>query len=155
MNHIEKTIRDFLENKFLEKELNDCYLVDLHISGDLKIDIFVDSDSGMTIDKCGKINRSLNTLLMEKLPMDTNFGIEVSSPGIGKPLINRQYKKNIGRNLHVRTQGGEIVEGILGEVNENGIVMDIKVKKEIEKKIINFDEIAEGKIFLKFNTKNK
>ena len=58
---------------------------------------------------------------------DSNFSLEVSSPGVGEPLkLHRQYKKNIGRSMHVVMNDGSVKEGKLTTVSEEEIMIEEK-----------------------------
>jgi ribosome maturation factor RimP len=91
-----------------------------------------------------------------------DFSMEVSSPGVGKPLVvHRQYLKNIGRTVKVKLVEGEKYEGDLAEVSDTGIVLKYqekealpgKKKKEwVEKTVtLAFDNIKETKVVIRFN----
>ncbi|MCD6063725.1 MAG: hypothetical protein K0R82_1636 [Flavipsychrobacter sp.] len=75
---------------------------------------------------------------------DGDFSLEVSSPGVDEPLLQeRQYKKNIGRTLLVTPVEGADQLGVLKEVQEDRIVLEVKVgkKKEIQVVEMPFSEI--------------
>ncbi len=64
--------------------------------------IFVDTDEGITIAQCAEISRELGAELDRQSVINEPYELEVSSPGIDKPLkLLRQYKKNIGRKYRV------------------------------------------------------
>src|SRR5436189_1396716 len=83
----------------LLSETEDTFLVSVRIKPTNNIKVFLDADTGLSIDRCVKINRALYRIIEEKgwYP-DGNFSLEVSSPGIDEPLkMIRQYQKNMGR----------------------------------------------------------
>ncbi len=94
---------------------DDIFLVFIRIKPVNNIKIFLDADSGLSIEKCIRINRGLYKKMEEDgLYPDGNFSLEVSSPGIGEPLkLHRQYVKNIGRTLEVTLADGSKKEGKL------------------------------------------
>jgi len=128
-------------------EGTDVFLVQVHVKSNNDIKVFLDADSGMSIDKCVKINRKLRLLIEEsELFPEGDFSLEVSSPGVDEPLTsNRQYLKNIGRTVLVATQKEAPNEhlGILKEVLADGILLEQKIgkKKESEMLVIPFIEI--------------
>ena len=77
----------------------DVFLVSIRIKPTNNFKIYLDADSGLSIEKCIRINRTLyKTIEEEAWYPDGNFSLEVSSPGVDEPLkMLRQYKKNIGR----------------------------------------------------------
>ncbi|MFZ1705369.1 MAG: ribosome maturation factor [Saprospiraceae bacterium] len=140
------------------KELGytDVYLIDVRVK-DQKIEVFLDSDEGITFLKCQKLSRWLESIFDEKGTFGPSYILEVSSAGVGSPLkLLRQYVKNIGRFIEVKSQHHEKTRGLLAEVNENIIVITFEEKiKEGKKNIkvvrrveVPFDEIIEAKIKL-------
>ncbi len=134
----------------------DVFLVSIKIKPTNNFKIYLDADSGLGIEKCIKINRTLYKI-MEEMGMypDGDFSLEVSSPGIDEPLkLIRQYKKNIGRNVEVITNDELIREGELTVVTEEKISIKYsegKGKKAIEKNDeINFTDIKQTKVQVKF-----
>ncbi len=95
------------------------FLVDLRIKPINNIKVFLDGDSGITIEKCVQVNRKLYKKLEEAaLFPEGDFSLEVSSAGLDEPLKSlRQYKKNIGRPVEVQLLDGTQKEGVLTGVN--------------------------------------
>ena len=143
------------EEKFLDEDFRDCFIVEVKISKNLKIEVFVDSDSGMTINKCTSISRYIGKILEDEDLISSKYTLDISSPGIERPLVKRQYKKHIGRIIQVKLKNNTICEGQLSSVDESGIVLEIHEKKEQRNISITFDDVQEAKIILKFNKKQK
>ena len=103
--------------------------------------IYIDGDQGITIDQCIKFNRALYKKIEEAgLYPDGDFSLEVSSPGIDEPLQNlRQYNKNIGRKVEVTLLDESKQEGILKEVTED--IIKIEITKGKGKKAVT--EVSE------------
>ncbi len=71
-------------------------------SGHRIIQVFVDTDEGITIALCAEINREVGAALDVQNVINEPYELEVSSPGIERPLkLLRQYKKNVGRKYKV------------------------------------------------------
>jgi ribosome maturation factor RimP len=128
---LEKMIVGLLE------EMPGYFLVQVRIKPTNNIKVFLDGDEGITIETCIKINRRLYAIIEEQqLFPDGDFSLEVSSPGVGEPLLmKRQYVRNIGRNIKVEAlpglsleeQEGEVIaelEGELKAVNEEHIELE-------------------------------
>jgi ribosome maturation factor RimP len=113
------------------------FLVDLRIKPTNNIKVFLDGDSGITIEKCVQVNRKLYKRLEESgLFPEGDFSLEVSSAGLDEPLKSlRQYKKNIGRQVEVQLQDGSLIEGVLTGVNEDGIVLEVTKGKPVNRKL--------------------
>ena len=137
-------------------ETEDTFLVSVRIKPTNNIKVFLDADSGLSIDKCVKINRAMYKIIEENgwYP-DGNFSLEVSSPGIEEPLrMIRQYKKNIGRNVEVILNDDTHVEGKLVEANEELIQLEYtegKNKKAIKVvKEIPFEQVKQTTVLIAF-----
>jgi ribosome maturation factor RimP len=113
------------------------FLVDLRIKPTNNVKVFLDGDSGITIEKCVQINRRLYKKLEEAAFFpDGDFSLEVSSAGLDEPLKSlRQYKKNIGRRVEVQLADGTQKDGELRDVTEEGIVLEVTTAKPSNGKI--------------------
>jgi len=160
---LEEKIIDLLDEKFKEAEFEDCFWLDVkRHSVRNKLEVIIDSDTGLTLKKCQRISRYLEGFIDEEGWLGEKYVIEVCSPGADKPLkIARQYPKHIGRKLEVKKKDGETEEGRLTEVTEKGILIEYKVRrKEGKRKVteevksnIAFDQIEQAKVKLSFNKK--
>jgi len=104
----------------------DYFLVELRVKPGNNIQVILDADSGVSIDKCVAYNRRLYKQIEEAgIFPDGDFALEVSSAGVDEPLkMDRQYRKNIGRQVEVVLKDGTRKEGTLNEVSETGLVLE-------------------------------
>ena len=113
----------------------DCFTVEIELKPGNKLYVFADSDSGMTFEKCQKLSRYLESHLDANGWLGTTYLLEVSSPGIDRPLkFARQYKRNIGRTLAVTTADKAQHLGTLQSADDQQIVLTSTVTEKIEKK---------------------
>ena len=123
-----------------------------------KLMVFLDSDGPLTIEQCRKFGKFLSLKLDE-----VDFGLipytlEVSSPGVDRPLVlPRQYQKHIGRELKiVLIEKSELI-GRLVSVEELGITLQLKDKKkaynvvEPTVKVIGYGDIESAVVQVSFN----
>lgn len=148
-------IKEFVEG-FIQ-QWPDVFFVDATISPSNKVTLLLDADKGMNIEKCALVNRALYKFIEEQnLFSENNFSIEVSSPGIDKPLVlPRQFTKNIGRNVEVELSEGEKLSGKLLAADEERITIEKQEKQKknkIEKTEISiaFAEIKQVKVLVTF-----
>ena len=150
-----KQVETLLKEGLEEDE--SLFLIDFTISTDNKINVVIDGDNGVTVKDCIMISRAIEHNLDRE---EQDFSLEEASAGAAAPLVlPRQYKKNIGRKIAVRTVD-ETFEGNLTAASENNIVLEWKARepKPIGKgkvtvqkrKEIDFSEIKEAKVILKF-----
>ncbi|MFK8163439.1 MAG: ribosome maturation factor RimP [Lewinella sp.] len=126
---MEEHITGMLEEMFATSEdFTDCFVVDINLSN-TKLDIFVDADSSMTFRKCQRISRFVEAYLDEEQPLGEKYTLNVSSPGVGRPLkFHRQYVKNVGRNMEVTTEDGGKHVGKMTTAEADHLVLEAKVR---------------------------
>jgi len=119
-------------------EETDMFIVNMKIKPINNIKIYLDSDTGFSVEKSIKVNRKLYALIEEsQLFPDGDFSLEVSSPGVDEPLHEwRQYKKNIGRKVLVTLTDATGKLGVLKDVNEEKLVLEMTVPKKKETTIV-------------------
>jgi len=138
-------------------ENKSLYLIDLSFLPGNKIQVVVDGDSGVPISECIRISRNVEHNLDRE---QEDFALEVTSPDIARPLtVLRQYKKNVGRILKVKTNNEEY-EGTLTTVDDKGVELQWKAREPkpvgkgkvtVEKKVkLDFQDIIEAKVKIIF-----
>lgn len=146
-----------LVEQFIDKD--EIFLVEVDIKGkpgNYKIQVFIDGDQGTDVDECSKISRSLSNELDELELIEGKYNIEVSSPGVDKPLkLIRQYPKHIGRELKVLAKDNKKYQGILLGVVDEEIELSVKsskVKKELNSASLKllFADIESAIVVLRF-----
>lgn len=132
------------------------FVVDVSVSkgNPKKLLVTLDGDQGISIDDCAEMSRELSKVLDETNLIPDAFVLEVSTPGLDQPLKNkRQYVKNIGRNVRVRTEG-KTVEGKLAAVEDEKIQLiqqSGKGKKKEETSVeILFTDIEKTLVLVSF-----
>ena len=108
-------IEQLLAEKFsTDADFNDCFLVETKLGAGKLLEVFVDSDGPMDFKRCQRISRFLEADLDEHKWLGEEYTLEVSSPGIGRPLkFARQYVKNIGRTVEITLLDGSVETGVL------------------------------------------
>jgi ribosome maturation factor RimP len=117
----------------------------------------LDDDNGVNLQDCIDISRAIENNLDRE---EHDYALEVQSVGVGSPLkLVRQYKKNVGRTLIVKTNS-ETIEADLVEANEENIVLSWtarepkkigKGKETVQKRQeIPYSEIKEAIVTIKF-----
>ncbi|RZS95758.1 ribosome maturation factor RimP [Cecembia calidifontis] len=144
-------------NKHLPDESH--FIVDIQViekGNKPQVKILIDADSGLSIDSCAKVSRSVGEEIEAKNLMPEAYVLEVSSPGLDYPLASRrQYAKNVGRKLRVTLLEGKEIEGELMAVEQTEIKLKIKVKekgkKAAEQEIsVPLDQIKKSIVLVSF-----
>nr|WP_315149495.1 ribosome assembly cofactor RimP [uncultured Flavobacterium sp.] len=117
-------VKQVVEETLLEKP--SIFLIDLTITDSFKIIIGIDGDNGVVLQDCIDVSRAVEGNLDRE---EQDFSLEVASVGVGSPLkLVRQYKKNIGRTLIVKTKE-ENIEAELVEANDLFIILSWKARE--------------------------
>ena len=106
---MESKIKALLLEKFEEEDFKGLFFVDMNVSKNGgKYSIFIDGDNGVDFRMCQRISRYLETFLDEDDSIPTAYTLEVSSPGVDRPILMlRQLPKHIGRNFEVDIKSEE------------------------------------------------
>lgn len=128
-------IRGFVDELIAHTQL---FVVDVNLrgrKGSQVIEVFVDSEEALNVDRLAEISRELGFLLETEDVIKGKYNLIVSSPGVDRPLKDvRQYRKNIGRSFNVtvaREGESEVVRGTLVDVEEEHIVLKEKNNESI------------------------
>ncbi|CAM2984732.1 ribosome maturation factor RimP [Flavobacterium succinicans] len=117
-------VNALIEEALLEKL--SVFLIDLSISDAFKIMVSLDGDNGVALQDCIDISRAIENNLDRE---EQDFSLEVASVGVGSPLkMVRQYKKNVGRTLIVKT-ASEIIEAELVEATDVFIILSWEARE--------------------------
>ncbi len=90
--------------------------------------LLVDKVGGVTIQDCTRLNRAVGQALEEANLIDERYTLEVSSPGLDRPLISkRDFERAIGEDLDLEltdaAPGKKQLEGMLLSVQEQAVVI--------------------------------
>lgn len=101
---------------------------------------YIDKPGGISIDDCEVVSRRLSDILDEKDFIDDSYIMEVSSPGLGRPLKKeKDFKRSLGKEVEIKTyrmiDKQKEFTGILKEYDENTvtIALDEETVKTFEK----------------------
>src|SRR5689334_14323410 len=99
--------------------------------------VFIDKPSGVSLDDCTRISRAVSAALDVEDPIEGAYDLEVSSPGLDRPLRTPEhFRKFAGSKVRIRTFGPvpecenrKTFVGILKSYEDNGaIVVDVDGK---------------------------
>lgn len=146
-----------LLNRFLE-ERTDLFLIDLKISAADDVTVILDGDNGVSLQDCLDASRAIE-FNMDRDEHD--FSLQVMSAGLSEPLASeRQYRKNIGRDLDVLLNDSTKIEGELAAADEEKITLILRYRKPkevgkgkvdvVEEKEIRYEEIKKALVTIKF-----
>ena len=115
--------------------------------------VFVDKPGGITLDDCQNISKEIGDELDKTDPIKQAYYLEVSSPGLDRPLKNdKDLKRNLDKDVELKLyealDGTKLIQGNLIDFDEN--TLKLKSEEDDEEIIIDRDKIALIKLAVKF-----
>jgi len=92
--------------------------------------IYIDGADGVTIDDCERASRQISAVLDVEDPLPGEYTLEVSSPGLDRPLFNfEQYSRFVGKVISVKLRaplnGRRKFKGVLEKVEAGLLTMTV------------------------------
>ena len=148
-------IKELVEAKIIE---GSNFIVDINVKPGNKITILLDNDKGVSISDCVAMSRHIEFSLDRE---SEDFELNVMSPGLTEPFKTlRQYQKHIEKQVDVLTKENKKLSGKLLSVNDEGILLETKIKEKAEgkkskqliisKTNLSFNQIKETKVVISF-----
>jgi ribosome maturation factor RimP len=138
MNLPEKNIEE-ISKKIIEE--NNFFLIDFIVRGNTNnrvFEIFIDGEKNISADDCAKVSREVNKVIEDNQLISSSYRLDVSSPGVDRPLIEVSFSQN------------DITKKIIGTLkNIEADNLSFEVNKQ--ELIINFNNIKKAKVILSFS----
>ncbi|MEJ2684524.1 MAG: ribosome maturation factor RimP [Candidatus Sulfobium sp.] len=130
-------------------------LVDVEFAGSLRkptVRVFVEKNEGVTLDDCEKVSRALSALLDVEDPIHRPYVLEVSSPGLDRPLKRlRDFEENVGKLARVVTSesigGRNFFVGRIKGVKDGDVSLLLEGGEEIE---VPFEQMSRARLEIEF-----
>ncbi|MFZ7104638.1 MAG: ribosome maturation factor RimP [Peptococcaceae bacterium] len=128
MAKIEDIITGLVEPVITEKNMELVEVNFVKEGQDWFLRIFIDKEDGIDLDDCEDVSRTVSKLLDEYDPITQAYHLEVSSPGIERPLKNtRDYLRFTGSSIQVKTfvpiAGNKKLTGLLEKADDDEITI--------------------------------
>nr|WP_029329065.1 ribosome maturation factor RimP [Lentibacillus jeotgali] len=151
LSEIVKTTEELVEPILREKGLE---LVDVEYVKEGKnwfLRVYIDKEGGVDIDECGTVSEQLGDKLDQRDPIKGAYFLEVSSPGVERPLKTKaDFEKNVGNNVYVKLyepiNGDKEYEGTLTEFTGETATIAYKVKTREKQAEIPYEKIAKARL---------
>ena len=119
------------------------------------VTVIVDGESALNLDQVTVASKLVSELLDEATFMgETPFTLEVTSPGIDRPLtLPRHFAKNIDRLLKVTKTDGVVVTGRILSNSESDVTLSVTEKKDVKEVVISLADIKRAQVEIEFNRK--
>jgi len=98
---------------------------------------YIDKPGGIAVDDCEVISRALSDLLDEKDFIEDSYILEVSSPGLGRPLKkDKDFQRSLGEDVEVRTfraiEGQKEFTGALKAYDKESVTIELDEETEMK-----------------------
>jgi ribosome maturation factor RimP len=121
------------------------------------VTVIVDGESALNLDQV-TVASKLVSELMDEAPFmgETPFTLEVTSPGIDRPLtLPRHFAKNVTRLLKVTKTDGEVVTGRIASNTDADVTLTVAIKKEAKEVVVALADIKRAVVEIEFNRKDE
>lgn len=120
------------------------------------VTVIVDGESALNLDQVTVASKLVSELLDEAPFMgETPFTLEVTSPGVDRPLtLPRHFAKNVDRLLKVTKIDGTVVTGRILSNTDSELVLAVAEKKATKEVIVALSDIKRAQVEIEFNRKD-
>lgn len=121
------------------------------------VTVIVDGDSALNLDQVTVASKLVSELVDEAPFMgETPFTLEVTSPGIDRPLtLPRHFAKNLTRLLKVTLNDGAVITGRITSNTDLDVTLSVTEKKEVKDVTILLADIKRAVVEIEFNRKDE
>jgi ribosome maturation factor RimP len=96
--------------------------------------LYIDHAGGVTHDLCGRVSEAVGKALDEEETFSGPYTLEVSSPGLERPLRKREhFEPQVGKKVYVKTRvpvaGAKVWQGRLAEVTPDAVLVEDGAKR--------------------------
>jgi ribosome maturation factor RimP len=107
--------------------------------------VFLDQAGGITLGDCERFSKRLAVLLDVEDCVPFSYALEVSSPGIDRPLVKASdYERFSGKNATVHTklpiEGQRRFKGRIGKLAEGRVTMELEAGRKVEIPLAEIDK---------------
>ena len=119
------------------------------------VTVIVDGESALNLDQVTVASKLVSELLDEATFMgETPFTLEVTSPGIDRPLtLPRHFAKNNDRLLKVTKSDGTVITGRICANTDVDVTLTVTEKKDVKEVVISLGDIKRAQVEIEFNRK--
>jgi ribosome maturation factor RimP len=121
------------------------------------VTVIVDGESALNLDQVTVASKLVSELVDEAAFMgETPFTLEVTSPGIDRPLtLPRHFAKNVTRLLKVTKIDGVVITGRITSNSDADVTLTVVEKKEAKEVVIALADIKRAVVEIEFNRKDE
>ena len=149
---IEATIEEIVQPIVDAKNFEIIDIEYVKEAGEYYLRVYLDKEGGISLSDCELVSRELSEILDVKDPIKDNYFLEVSSPGLDRPLKkDKDFERYKGRDVEIKLykpmNGSKQFEGELVGLTEDNNIKVIIDDKEVE---FTKKEVALIRLLVKF-----
>lgn len=154
MGKVTETVQGYVEDIIKGKNLELVDVEYLKEGNNWYLRVFIERfDGQVTLEECEDISRILSDILDEKDPIENSYVLEVSTPGLERPLKKRaDFNRFLGELATIKTyvpvEGKKLITGYIKGSDGENIIIDLKEDGDV---IIPFDKIAGANLTVDFD----
>ena len=146
--NIKEIVEDVISN-------SGYFLIDFLVRGfgrNTVIEIFIDGKNYVSADNCSKVSREINNKLSSLLQPEDNYRLDVSSPGVDKPLkFIQQFPKHINKKFDLSYKVGTETKKTIGKfTGVDGEMLRFLLNNN-EELVLDFKDILKAKVIISFS----
>jgi ribosome maturation factor RimP len=127
------------------------------MGGQPHVTVYIDKPGGIFLEDCEKVSKSLGELLDLEDPIPSSYTLEVSSPGIERPLKKAaDFRRFEGHDVKIKTydklDGRRNFKGVLKKFQEDFFILQTEEGEQIK---INLKEVAKANLYYKNRGRKK
>lgn len=147
MQQVSNNIRDLLEPIVIGLGFEYVGALLGQTESGLTLRVYIDSPKGIDVDDCGEVSRQVGATMDVVEPIKANYTLEVSSPGIERPLFFKShYEDHVGQRVKLKlgthALGRKKFTGKLHSVEGDELIIDV----DGELYDLHFDDIESGRL---------
>ncbi|MDX1341241.1 MAG: ribosome maturation factor RimP [Reinekea sp.] len=113
--------------------------------------VYIDHEDGINVDHCAEVSRQISAVMDVEDPISGNYNLEVSSPGMDRPLFNlEQYAAYIGEWVEIKLryafEGRRNFKGVITGIEDG----DVTIVADNEEFLLPLESIDKGRIIPNF-----
>lgn len=136
-------------------EKNDLELIDVEYKKEgpnWYLRVYIDKENGVGLDDCQRVSEEISGILDEKDPINNSYFLEVSSPGLDRPLRKESdYSRYIDKKIEVTTyeqiNNNKYFKGFNKGINDSVLTMILEDDSEVN---IPIKSIASSRLYFEF-----
>jgi ribosome maturation factor RimP len=105
--------------------------------------IYITCEEDVTLEKCEEISKILSPIFDLNPPVQGQYFLEISSPGIERALkLPKHFKASVGDKVNIKLNSGENLQGVIKSANDESV--------EIDDQVVNYSDISRAKTFFEW-----